>query len=349
MSAESTGMRIGELARRVGVGAPALRAWESRYGLMRPQRSTGGYRLYGQADERRIRAVLALREQGVTVSEACARVLAGDRLHTDLPEVAPRPTRMRAPGRSAASGRPDGGQGDGAAPEDGAAGRDGAHGGAADAGSGRAGARRVVAGSAFAGSMHDAVDAYDEIGVHSALDRLFTEVPLASALDDAVMPFLTELGERWTRDEVTVAQEHFVSGIMQRRLGALMLGRYSARGPVAVLAAPSGEHHDLALLGLAALMTRAGWRLRYLGADTPSADILSAAEGACLVVLSATVEQRLLEAAPPLEGLADRVILAVGGPGATERAAKSLNAVRLPSRLGEAAAQLSTLRRKSAS
>src|SRR6478609_2189837 len=61
-------MRIGELAAKVGVSTHVLRAWESRYGLLVPVRSAGGYRLYGHEDERRVREVIALRDQGVSAA-----------------------------------------------------------------------------------------------------------------------------------------------------------------------------------------------------------------------------------------------------------------------------------------
>jgi MerR family regulatory protein len=41
----SARVRIGELGCRVGVSEHVLRAWERRYGLLRPERSPGGYRL----------------------------------------------------------------------------------------------------------------------------------------------------------------------------------------------------------------------------------------------------------------------------------------------------------------
>ncbi len=80
MTTQPTAMRIGELSRRVGVSAHVLRAWESRYGLLRPVRSTGGYRLYGQGDERRVRSVLTLRDNGISAAEACRTVLRAERL-----------------------------------------------------------------------------------------------------------------------------------------------------------------------------------------------------------------------------------------------------------------------------
>ncbi|HEX5540067.1 MAG TPA: MerR family DNA-binding transcriptional regulator, partial [Micromonospora sp.] len=41
-------LRIGELSRRVGVSDHVLRAWERRYGLLKPVRSAGGFRLYSE-------------------------------------------------------------------------------------------------------------------------------------------------------------------------------------------------------------------------------------------------------------------------------------------------------------
>jgi DNA-binding transcriptional MerR regulator/quercetin dioxygenase-like cupin family protein len=54
--------RIGEVARRVGVSASALRLWE-RQGLVRPARSSGRYRLYSEADLTRLRRVRRMREE----------------------------------------------------------------------------------------------------------------------------------------------------------------------------------------------------------------------------------------------------------------------------------------------
>ncbi|MGA8246573.1 MAG: helix-turn-helix domain-containing protein, partial [Nocardioides sp.] len=58
------GIRIGELSKRTGETSHVLRAWEDRYGLLRPSRTASGYRLYGPEDELRVRAVIALRAQG---------------------------------------------------------------------------------------------------------------------------------------------------------------------------------------------------------------------------------------------------------------------------------------------
>jgi DNA-binding transcriptional MerR regulator len=52
-------LRIGELSRRLGISDHVLRAWQNRYGLPQPVRSPGGFRLFSEADERRIRRMQA--------------------------------------------------------------------------------------------------------------------------------------------------------------------------------------------------------------------------------------------------------------------------------------------------
>jgi len=70
-------MRIGELSRRTGVSPELLRAWEQRYQLLRPSRSSGGFRLYSSSDEARVRRTAALIAEGLSAAEA-ARLAATD-------------------------------------------------------------------------------------------------------------------------------------------------------------------------------------------------------------------------------------------------------------------------------
>jgi DNA-binding transcriptional MerR regulator len=63
-------LRIGELSRRVGVSPELLRAWETRYGIVRPERSAGGLRLYSEADERRVRLMRERMAAGLSAAEA---------------------------------------------------------------------------------------------------------------------------------------------------------------------------------------------------------------------------------------------------------------------------------------
>jgi MerR family transcriptional regulator, light-induced transcriptional regulator len=69
-------LRIGELSRRVGVSEHVLRAWESRYGLVRPVRSPGGFRLYSDDDEQRVRRMQFHLGRGLRAAEAARASIA---------------------------------------------------------------------------------------------------------------------------------------------------------------------------------------------------------------------------------------------------------------------------------
>jgi PAS domain S-box-containing protein len=67
-------MRVGELARRTGVGVSTLRAWERRFGFLHPRRSNSGHRLYTEQDVQRVAGVCRLVDEGLTLPAAIARV-----------------------------------------------------------------------------------------------------------------------------------------------------------------------------------------------------------------------------------------------------------------------------------
>ena len=71
-------LRIGELSRRLGVSPELLRAWETRYDLVRPRRSPGGLRLYSEADEQRVRLMQGQMAAGLSASEAARLAKLGD-------------------------------------------------------------------------------------------------------------------------------------------------------------------------------------------------------------------------------------------------------------------------------
>jgi DNA-binding transcriptional MerR regulator/methylmalonyl-CoA mutase cobalamin-binding subunit len=69
---------IKQVSTRTGLGAPLIRAWERRYGVVEPTRTPSGYRLY---DDQAIGVLLAMRgllERGWTASEAARAIRAGE-------------------------------------------------------------------------------------------------------------------------------------------------------------------------------------------------------------------------------------------------------------------------------
>jgi DNA-binding transcriptional MerR regulator len=86
-------LRIGELSRRVGVSDHLLRAWETRYGLLAPVRSPGGFRLYSDADERRVRRMQFHLNHGLSAAEAARTAIAEGQAHL-APAGVDRPGRL---------------------------------------------------------------------------------------------------------------------------------------------------------------------------------------------------------------------------------------------------------------
>jgi DNA-binding transcriptional MerR regulator len=74
-------LRIGELSKRSGVTPGLLRAWERRYGLLRPTRSAGGLRLYSAADVERVRLMNQHLAEGLAAAEAAALAQSADDEH----------------------------------------------------------------------------------------------------------------------------------------------------------------------------------------------------------------------------------------------------------------------------
>ncbi len=60
---------IGEFAKLCGINATTLRAWQRRYGLLKPQRTDGGHRLYSDDDVRQALNILDWMRKGVPISQ----------------------------------------------------------------------------------------------------------------------------------------------------------------------------------------------------------------------------------------------------------------------------------------
>lgn len=259
MSAD-TRLRIGELSRRSGVSPDLLRAWERRYGLLRPSRSTGGLRLYSKDDLARVQAMQQQLAAGLAAAEAAA------------------------------------------------------------AAANQANPAQATNETAHA---HDELDAallaFDEARSHAVLDALIARFSLDTVLSDVVLPYLHGLGERWEKGEVSIAQEHFASALLRGRLLGLARGWGQGLGPTALLACAPGEQHDLGLIAFGLTLRARGWRILYLGPDTPLDALAEAARSAQpdIVVISAVAPETLTAGRRAINALAQNHRLAVGGAAAS--------------------------------
>jgi MerR family transcriptional regulator, light-induced transcriptional regulator len=89
----------------------------------------------------------------------------------------------------------------------------------------------------------------------------------AAFLDRVVGDALHEIGFRWERGDLTVDEEHRASHIITEAIDRLRPDMTD--GPVALLACPPDELHDLPLRLVRLVLEWAGWRTEFLGAGLP--------------------------------------------------------------------------------
>lgn len=281
MTSDVGALRIGEFARRAGVSPELLRAWERRYGLLRPIRTEGGFRLYTAEDAERVVQMQRALDDGLSAAEAARRALSRTRPVEGLLD-------------------------------------DARH-------------RLLVS-----------VRNYDEATVHSVLDEALAAFALETVLSELIFPALRELGDGWVRGELEIAQEHFASSLVRERLLGLarLWGRGS--GPLAILACPPGERHDIGLIAFGLLLRSHGLRILFLGADTPieTLERTVAATPARLVVVASTDSARLEAERDGLRRLARSSSLVLSGAGASEELCAQLGVRCLDGDLVSAAADV---------
>jgi methanogenic corrinoid protein MtbC1 len=157
---------------------------------------------------------------------------------------------------------------------------------------------------------------------------LFGSLTVETVIRDVLIPYLHDLGERWARGEVTVGQEHFASNVVRSRLAGMATGWGTGRGPRALLACPPGELHDIALLSFGLVLRRSGWRVTFLGADSPAGDIeqTTGVLRPDLVMLAASEPGRFDAIRSDLARLSRGASVALAGPGASTELAHAVGA-----------------------
>jgi len=242
------------------VSIELLRAWERRYDLLHPSRTSGGFRLYSVDDEERVRRMRAEIERGLSAREAA--------------ETVGRPSAFRPPGLAML---PD-----------------------------------------LRARLGDALDRMDEPSAESAFDELLAGFGLETVLSEVMIPYLHDLGDRWQAGNVSVATEHFASNLVRGRLLALARGWGRGNGSLAMLACAPEERHDIGLIMFGLMLRQEGWRISFLGADTPIDGLEAAVRSAApdLVVLSASDRARLTPIVDEIRSLGLLTDVALAGPGA---------------------------------
>ncbi len=193
-------------------------------------------------------------------------------------------------------------------------------------------ARAVSRGQSFVERVLDAAEHSDALGIEEALVSAFALLPPREVANNVILPVLIEIGERWHRGAITIAQEHLVSDIVRRMVANLSRNFVlSDDAPSLVLTTLSGERHEIGILLCNWLAAARRCRTHYLGADTPVGEIVQFATDveADAVLLSMVMSENDVPARAQLADLAAQlnppVQIWVGG-----RAAQNLTVEQVP-------------------
>ena len=234
-----------------GIKADTLRAWERRYGLPTPTRTSGGHRLFTQRDIETVKWLQARQEEGLSISRAVDlwRSIEADQKDPLLEMDYPSQTQVGVP--------------------------------LAEVGNEIAELRSA---------WIDACKRFDEQAADQILNQAFALFPPEVVCLDLITKALSEIGEGWYQSEVTVQQEHFASEQATRRIEALIAAapQPSLPGRVLILC-PPGEEHTFSPLLITFLIKRSGREATFLGANVPlnRLDESITATSPRLVILSA--------------------------------------------------------------
>jgi MerR family transcriptional regulator, light-induced transcriptional regulator len=254
------------VVQETGLKPDTLRAWERRYGLPKPGRTSGGHRLYSQGDIDTLNWLVARQEEGLSISRA-----------VDLWE------RFIEESQDPLAEMPLSQQADKATQP------------VLDLGH---------TGGALADLRAEWVAAcmsFDERRAEHVMAQAFALYPVEAVCGELLQKGIAEIGAGWYAGNVTVQQEHFASALAMRRLEALLSAAPVPTRPGRILAGcPAEEQHVFSLLMLTLTLRRQGWEVIYLGANVPLARLQATIASARpnLIVSSA---QQLFTAATLLE------------------------------------------------
>jgi MerR family transcriptional regulator, light-induced transcriptional regulator len=193
-----------------------------------------------------------------------------------------------------------------------------------------------------AARLFTAIVAYDEASMHAILDESFEAFSIDIVLRDLVFPTLRRVGAEWQQGRLEVSQEHFASHVIRGRL--LSLARLWGRGagPLALLACVPGEGHDISLLAFGLVLRSHGWRVLFLGADTPVSTVIDAVRltHPAATVVTSFDPGRLEAQSAELERLSRETPLALSGPGVPDDLCSHLGARHLGGDLLAAAGEV---------
>lgn len=230
-----------------GVNPVTLRAWERRYGLIKPKRTPKGHRLYGEADVARVKEILALLDRGIPVGRVRAMLDAGERADSLREGIA------MSTANSAETMPSSDGLGDPFADP----------------------------WAPYLRRMREAIARFNDQALEATYNDALSLYPLELVTRLLLRPMLDELRQRSAEDALALAERQFFHSYLRGKLELRFRHQSSqSRGPRLLFAGLPGERSDIELLLLALSVQAAGFSVVMLGGGTPLEPLPLAAERA---------------------------------------------------------------------
>ena len=262
------------VAQRTGLKTDLIRAWERRYGAIKPQRSEGRHRFYSDGDVERLILLRDASSSSRSIGQLAG--LSDDALRRLIEEdrraAAAAPERpVPAPSRAAAD----------------------------------AALRSASSGDLQALAL-DAAARLDSSTLAQALDQGSLQLGFSRTLTELVEPLLESVADMRRERRLRPVHERFVDAEIRAFVHATLRRTTDPEAPRAVVTAPPGRHGETRALLIAAHATAEGWQCVYLGPDLPADEIVAAARAcrAPLVLLDLSAE---LDAAPSAADIDDEI------------------------------------------
>ncbi|EER62255.1 transcriptional regulator, MerR family [Acidovorax delafieldii 2AN] len=244
----AAGLPITAVERETGLSKDTLRVWEKRYGFPRPLRDTRGDRRYPAAQVQQLQLISRLLDAGHRPGKIVG--LEPDALQALMVQREPSPTAFLSTTKVEEPGhRPE------------------------------------------LAAMLDSIGAHDPQALRHALSHAQLRMGLASFVTEVVAPLTTAVGDAWARGRFEVFEEHLftevITGVLRTAIGSLAPLPVPL-GPKVLLTTLPQEVHGLGLLMVEALLALEGCTCVSLGTQTPSGNVVQAAQAhrADVVVLS---------------------------------------------------------------
>jgi methanogenic corrinoid protein MtbC1 len=110
--------------------------------------------------------------------------------------------------------------------------------------------------------------------------RLADDAPLESIYLDVLQEAQYDVGRRWERGEISIAQEHYCTAVTQLVMSLLYprLAETPKSGGTFIGACVAGELHEIGIRFICDFFELRGWRSIYLGSSVPAADMIAEVE-----------------------------------------------------------------------